>query len=148
MWHEPDLKRTIGAARNWLCEHARGQIVAHFDDDDFSAPGRLEDQLASFGPGVEVVAYCIMRFTDGRKWWMYTAPPHCAIGSSLCYRRSFWERNRFPDEQIGEDKALIEAAYKIRSLVTAPAGEQMWASIHPGNTSARRLKAKEWRELK
>jgi glycosyltransferase involved in cell wall biosynthesis len=39
------IKHSIGAKRNLGCEAARGEIIAHWDDDDYSAPGRLEDQV-------------------------------------------------------------------------------------------------------
>ena len=31
---------SIGAKRNSACQLARGDIIAHWDDDDHSAPGR------------------------------------------------------------------------------------------------------------
>ena len=34
-------RRTIGAKRNLACEQARGEIIAHWDDDDWYAPDRL-----------------------------------------------------------------------------------------------------------
>ena len=39
-------KTEIGAKRNFGVERAAGEIVAHWDDDDYSAPGRLADQIA------------------------------------------------------------------------------------------------------
>src|SRR5258708_22995278 len=35
----------IGAKRNYGCERAAGEIIGHFDDDDYSAPGRLADHV-------------------------------------------------------------------------------------------------------
>src|SRR3954465_8432998 len=36
----------IGAKRNWGCQRATGELIAHWDDDDYSAPTRLADQVA------------------------------------------------------------------------------------------------------
>src|SRR5260221_9141430 len=36
----------IGAKRNAAIGLARGKLIAHWDDDDFSAPGRLSNQVA------------------------------------------------------------------------------------------------------
>src|SRR5690348_4458021 len=37
---------TIGAKRNYGCAHACGEIIAHWDDDDYSAQQRLTEQVA------------------------------------------------------------------------------------------------------
>jgi glycosyltransferase involved in cell wall biosynthesis len=38
-------KRSLGALRNLAVAEARGTLVAQWDDDDWYAPGRLEEQL-------------------------------------------------------------------------------------------------------
>src|SRR3712207_6562734 len=40
-----DKKLTVGAKRNLACEAARGEVVAHWDDDDWHAPRRLSYQV-------------------------------------------------------------------------------------------------------
>src|SRR5262249_39730198 len=37
-------RSTIGAKRNLACEQAQGDIIAHWDDDDWYAPDRLRYQ--------------------------------------------------------------------------------------------------------
>ena len=44
--HAPG-EMSIGAKRNALCDVARSEIIAHFDDDDFYAPHYLEGMLSS-----------------------------------------------------------------------------------------------------
>ena len=39
-----DSNRGVAEARNTLLAHARGAVIAFFDDDDESVPGRLEQQ--------------------------------------------------------------------------------------------------------
>lgn len=142
-------RRTIGAARNWLCERARGEIIAHFDDDDFSAPGRLADQVQRLrDSGKDVTGYFSMRFTDGQKWWEYRGSPDYALGTSLVYRRAWWARNRFdPRLQVGEDNAFVARARAQAQIISVEAGELMYATNHAGNTSPRNLKGKSWREI-
>src|SRR5689334_4653100 len=36
---------SLGAKRNFACEQARGDIIAHWDDDDWHAPRRLSTQV-------------------------------------------------------------------------------------------------------
>jgi glycosyltransferase involved in cell wall biosynthesis len=43
--HEPKVM-TIGAKRNELCRAAKGEIIVHFDDDDFYAPHYIQDMVS------------------------------------------------------------------------------------------------------
>ena len=63
----------VAAARNTIVEHAKGEYVAFFDDDDESLPERLGKQyerLSQFQrehPGVPVLCYCHRRFFQNGK---------------------------------------------------------------------------------
>src|SRR4051794_21540808 len=39
------IRQRIGPKRNQACDAARGEIIVHWDDDDWSAPWRLSYQL-------------------------------------------------------------------------------------------------------
>lgn len=135
----------IGDKRNFGCELARGEVIAHWDDDDFSARRRLADQLDRLAQSRKAVTgYSRMRFTDGTRWWQFSGGHDRALGTSLCYRKSWWERNRFLSLQIGEDNHFAFNAWCAEQLVTADAGELMYATIHPGNTSPRSLSGSDW----
>jgi DNA-binding transcriptional LysR family regulator len=135
----------IGEKRNFGCDRASGEIIAHWDDDDFSAPARLSDQVHRLlQSGKPVTAYHSMHFTDGREWWQYRGNSGVAIGSSLCFRKSWWREHPFPAKQVGEDGEFARAALRAGQLITAPAGLLMAASIHPGNTSPRQLSGHPW----
>jgi O-antigen biosynthesis protein len=131
---------TIGDKRNFGCEHAPGEFIAHFDDDDYSAPGRLADQLGRLHEsGMSVTGYNSMRFTDGERWWKYAGTVNYALGTSLLYRKDWWLRNRFRSLQVGEDNQFVAQAFASGELATADAGDLMHATIHAGNTSPRSL---------
>lgn len=132
-------KPSIGALRNAGCEAARGEVIAHFDDDDFSHPGRLQDQIERLcsSPACHVTGYRTMRFTDGSQWWQYQGPTKYALGTSLVYWREWWKMHRFAEIQVGEDNGFVAQATARGGLVSADAGEMMWATIHSGNTSPR-----------
>ena len=103
-----DGRPEIGAKRNYGCARAAGDVIAHFDDDDYSAPGRLADQIARLlESGKAVTGFHSMRFTDGLRWWKYEGTRNYALGTSLCYRRSWWREHSFPAIQIGEDNAMV-----------------------------------------
>jgi hypothetical protein len=63
---------TIGAKRNLACEQARGELIVHWDDDDWSAPWRLDYQIDMFSSQeVDVSGLSALLFCDptaGRAW--------------------------------------------------------------------------------
>lgn len=142
-------KPDIGSARNLGCARALGSVICTWDDDDYSAPDRIRDQLDRLvASGKAVTAYTSMRFTDGRRWWLYSGNGKYAPGSSLLYWRDWWKDHPFPAIPVGEDNAFILAARNRGEIVFADAGDLMWCSIHQGNTSPRQLRGKAWREIK
>lgn len=138
----------IGIARNLGCEQAHGEIICHWDDDDYSAPNRITDQVGRLlDTGKAVTGYSSMRFTDGRRNWQYSGSAGYALGTSLCYRRDFWQVNRFPPEQVGEDNSFVARARARGAIVSVDAGDLMFATIHGGNTSPRQLTGGNWRQI-
>ena len=140
---------TVGEKRNFGADLAMGQIIAHFDDDDYSAPGRLTDQIGRMEKsGKAVTGYSNMLFTDGQHWWRYRGVGNYAVGTSFCYRKDWWQQHKFPAKQVGEDGDFMKMANSERQLIAVDAGELMVASVHAGNTSPRRLSGGQWTELK
>lgn len=138
----------IGEKRNLGVQMAQGEIIAHWDDDDYSAPERLEDQIGRLtGSGKSVTGYRTMRFTDGFRWWLYGGDAITALGTSLCYRRDWGLDHPFPVVQIGEDNLFVSAAARAKQLITAESLEFMHATIHPGNTSPRKTDSPNWKKL-
>lgn len=140
--------RTIGEKRNHGIGLAAGAIIAHWDDDDWSAPERLEDQVFRLvESGKAVTGYHTMAFTNGNRSWRYAGSPNYAIGTSLCFRREWWQAHPFPAKQIFEDGDFVSAAHQADQLISVDAGERMVATVHPGNTSPRRLNESPWERL-
>jgi hypothetical protein len=86
-----------------------------------------------------VVGFHSMRFTDGAKWWKYEGTRNYALGTSLCYRREWWQKHPFESKNIGEDNAFVAVASAAKQLISDDAGELMVAMNHPGNTSPRSM---------
>lgn len=129
---------TIGSKRNAGNASTACDVICHFDSDDFSDAGRVADQVGRLqSSGKAVTGYRTMRFTDGNQWWTYHGVPYFTLGTSLCYRRDWWDSHPFPDKHIQEDCAFMYAAQEAEQLVSAEAGDLMHATIHPGNTSCR-----------
>lgn len=139
---------SIGAKRNYGCERAQSPLVAHWDDDDYSAPGRLADQVGRLlDSGKAATGYRSMRFTDGREWWEFRRSDCHAIGTSLVYRREWALAHAFRAIQQGEDYYFVLEAAARGQLSVSDAGDLMYATIHPNNTSARSLTGDSWRKL-
>lgn len=140
-------RMTVGQKRNLGVRLAEGYLIAHFDDDDVSAPDRLDTQVGQIlGANANVVGYRDVVFADGKqRFFRMTGDPGYAAGTSLLYRRDWALENPFPEIQQGEDNAFISKAGP--SLVTVPSGDRIIARIHSGNTVKKRPGGKGWTRL-
>lgn len=110
-----DQKITLGAKLNLACTYAAGDILAHWDDDDWYADHRLSYQVAAMQQkgvklcGINQLLYLDLRTQDA---YLYAYPPNQKVwlsGSSLCYTKDLWERIRFVDTNIGMDGLFVWA---------------------------------------
>lgn len=141
---------TVGEKRNFGCANAHGEIIAHWDDDDYSAAGRLADQVNRLlESGKACTGYYSMRFTNGSRWWRYTYGygPIYSLGTALCYRRDWWVTHPFKPIQVEEDVLFVKAAQNAGQILAADAGDLMYATIHDQNTSPRSIRGGFWKEI-
>lgn len=139
---------TIGLKRNVACKEAKGEIICHWDDDDYSASGRLAEQVSMLMDGKSVAAYSTLIFKGETGTYRYAGIPNCTgIGTSLCYLKTWWESHPFPDKHVGEDGDFAMDAAREKQLISRDGGEMIIASIHPGNTSPRHVEGAQWRKL-
>jgi ADP-heptose:LPS heptosyltransferase/SAM-dependent methyltransferase len=142
--------KTLGGKRNAAVEAAGGEIILHWDDDDWYAPGRIRAQVeALLASGADLCGLDRPLFVDtaGRSAWQYVYPPGGAPwvhGATFCYRRDLWRSRRFDNIQVGEDTrfAAAVAADKLCRMGEAPIFVGL---IHPGNTSRKNLGDPRWR---
>jgi O-antigen biosynthesis protein len=134
-------RQTIGWKRNWLCGRARGELIFHWDDDDFSFPDRIAAQLADVEahPEAAVYGFRTLHFWDSvtRQAWLYSGRQNWALGTTLCYRRSYWSSNKFPNDQVGEDMEFVKRAARQQKMFGRESGGLMVARNHGANTSGR-----------
>jgi hypothetical protein len=149
VYHRTHGGRTIGALRNeanaWGCSGEgviRPDILAHFDDDDYSHPRRIAEQVACLRvSAADAVGYNQMLFWDETvgEAWLYRHPdPSYCLGTSLMYWRETWERKAFEPSSRGEDRTFINGLMTVGhgSLLIA-VKPRMIARIHSANTCAR-----------
>lgn len=136
-----DTPLSIGAKRNLMCEHARGDIIAHWDDDDWSAAHRVSSQVSALcASDAAVCGLSRLWFYEpqARRAWEYVYPegaPAWVAGGTLCYRRSLWQRHPFSDVPVGEDTRFV---WSFDDPCLALADTSLYvATIHARNTSMR-----------
>lgn len=136
-------ERRIGAKRNLACQAAPGDIIMHFDSDDWSDPRRMADQVARLQQSGKMVAgYHSMFFYSefGGTAYKYENDASYAIGTSLAYTRFFWENHPFADPADDhEDNAFVKQALDCQQLASVDAHSLMVARIHKGNMVAKEL---------
>jgi hypothetical protein len=140
---------TIGAKRNLACEQARGELVVHWDDDDWSAPRRLRYQVEMFyNQDVDVSGLSALYFCDpaGGRAWRYEYPAErrpWVTDATFCYRRRFWEDAPFPDTSFGIDTSYLwqDPPKRVGAL---PDSSFYVALVHQGNTSRKDIHDAWW----
>lgn len=141
----------LGEKRNLACRMATGDVIAHWDDDDWSAPWRLTYQVAGLREtGSEVCGLSEVFFFDPRtgRAWRYVHPPKGArpwvAGGTLCYTKSFWLGHSFAEVNVGEDTRFV---YNGRPRIAALRDPNFYvAMIHARNTSPKRPGGSRWRK--
>jgi glycosyltransferase involved in cell wall biosynthesis len=148
-YHRQEGRQTVGAKRNAAIEASRGEIVIHWDDDDWMDPCRISIQVAglvSSGAdicGASEVVFCEM--ANGRLW-LYRYPEtgrRWLCGGTLCYRRSLWTHKQFSAISDGEDTRFVWAPPQGEMLDIKPF-TRLVAMIHPGNTCTKQIASPYW----
>lgn len=159
---------TVGCLRNEAIEdskhgHTGADIIIHFDDDDWSHPNRIAEQVALLqSSGADAVGYNEMLFWREPQYternyrqevtgeaWLYSSPsPRYILGTSFCYWRHTWEKRPFEATDArtgnGEDTIWLQGVKSV-GVSSRPIDEdppmstreqpRMIASIHGANTS-------------
>ncbi len=130
---------TVGQKRNAGCDVATwSDIIAIWDDDDYSAPQRLEHQVQCIlESGKQLTGYHTMKLTDGKNWWRYAGGENFTIATSMMFWRSWWKQHPFEPLQCGQDEEMCYYTRAQRQLDARPDMDLMFYTVHPGNTSPR-----------
>src|ERR1035441_4987246 len=137
---------SLGQKRNIACENANGEIIAHFDDDDWSSPERLTECVeVLLAKKVFLTGYRVNRFyeVDTKLARIWDGGPNWVQGATFCYAKSFWRNHKFADIATGEDlKFLFEAGL----LFTMNGIDRVVARDHSDNTWPRKIHyQKDWK---
>jgi hypothetical protein len=100
----------IGRKRNRASADARGEILIHWDDDDWHAPDRIERQVRALLEYPEAAVCGTSVYFAWDAGGRYACEQRDRLGvlcGSLCYRRSAWVEQPFDEvERSGEANAF------------------------------------------
>jgi glycosyltransferase involved in cell wall biosynthesis len=128
-------KQSLGALRNLAVAEARGSIVAQWDDDDWYAPQRLEEQVGALEERGRPA--CVLA-----RWTIYDTATQQAYMSA----RRAWEGSLVAEKSVlpayediarGEDTAVIARLMAEEKLVGLDRPELYIYVHHGANTWAR-----------
>jgi glycosyltransferase involved in cell wall biosynthesis len=127
----------VGALRNLGTSSATGDICITIDEDDWSHPERVGEQVGRLiGTGKQVTGFHSIYYFDMSnsgtyKYWFEPNRPHVpyACGSSQCYKRSWWDKHKFPETGI-EDYAFQGEALAANELDSVDGAELLVARAH------------------
>jgi glycosyltransferase involved in cell wall biosynthesis len=149
--HRLDQRMVLGAKRNLACSLAEGELIAHWDDDDWQARDRLAVQTARLlSTGASVCGMSAIEFyaPDRKQAWHYRWPSHrrpWLAGTSLLYTRRLWQRVPFAEVATGEDTRFVWRA--VDSGVVSSKASSVIGIVHPGNTVPKNGKGTYWRAI-
>ena len=146
-----DRRQSVGAKRNLACRHAVGDIILHWDDDDWAAPWRISYQVSQLlETGAQICGLNRILYYQPAKnlAWEYRYPENSAQpwvgGNTLCYRKSFWQRHPFPEIDVGEDARFVAHARPDQVLRLANQNFIV-AMIHQANVSRKITAGSYWK---
>jgi glycosyltransferase involved in cell wall biosynthesis/cyclopropane fatty-acyl-phospholipid synthase-like methyltransferase len=141
--------RSLGVKRNLACEQARGEVILHWDDDDWMASWRISYQVHHLMEAdADICGIARMYFfaPHREQAWLYVFPEEARPwvgGGSLCYTKAIWREDPFRDVTIGEDNQFLQGEHPKRVAVLEDPRFYV-ALVHPENTSPKVTEDSRW----
>jgi O-antigen biosynthesis protein len=149
-YHRLPARHALGAKRNMACEMARGEVILHWDDDDWMAERRIAYQVAALAnrpqPSVCGLSSLYFCHLHGDRAWLYVYPDNgrpWVAGGTLCYRKELWRQHRFHEIDDGEDTRFVSS---LPAGAVVPLADNRFyvATVHDANTSPKRTADSRW----
>jgi glycosyltransferase involved in cell wall biosynthesis len=138
-------QKSIGLKRNLACDQANGEIIVHWDDDDWHATDWISAEvyfLTTYNAdltGMQHIYY--YSAPDNKLYWVKRTykdgsnPLNWVHGATLAYWKSFWFANPFKDLSQGEDDDFIQTSKA--KLKVHDYKDGYVCILHPHNTVIR-----------
>lgn len=137
-------KQSIGNKRNLAVEKSRGEIILHWDDDDWYGPERISYQLNEMTKKSGQISGLETGFLFNiveNQFWQCEAKLHARMfyadvhGGTLMFHKSVWERSaKFPNTSLAEDAGFLAAAARKRVKIVKVINKGVYVYIrHDSN---------------
>lgn len=147
-YHRLVSKITIGEKRNIACSYATGEIIVHFDDDDWYCSSWISKIVEKLCNEVDVTGLSSLYFKsdDLQQAWIYTYPVNgkpWVHGATFGYWKHVWEKHPFSMINIGEDNQFL---WDKKDIVISSLHfqEGYIGSVHSNNTSPKYTASERW----
>ena len=131
---------SLSAKRNAGIREARGEYIIHFDDDDWSGPRRIEDQMTTLlqcpgylnpNPVLSSYTRCFWWDRVTKRASFYNCPVPAGGGPMFCYKRGFALDNPWDESVVtSEDMPFVKAALKMGYVPVTDAGDNLVLTQH------------------
>lgn len=146
-----DAATPIGTKLNLACSHSRGDLIAHWEDDDWMAPDRLRTQVARLLQSdmeatrpVEILHYWMAK----GQAWLYHSEDNVHFRMTcgpVLYRRSAWQKRPFEDSN-GRVVSPFPRGVHPEKILIEPDAPYYVKLIHTGNANSRNLRDAFWHQ--
>lgn len=138
-----------GVLRNLACEAATGEIIAHWDDDDWQASWRVSYQVACLLKAqADICGLQTVYFYEPatNRAWQYRYPADerpWVYSATFCFTKAFWERNPFPATRVATGTGFL---WNNRPKTILPLEDSRFyvGTIHARNVSPKRPQPPRW----
>lgn len=130
-----DPGKTLGDLRNLSLDIARGELMSHWDDDDWFHPERLARQQAALGDKAACWTTATLMHMDDPVWIErpYVGYFKGGAPSTILHRRR--DEIRYPSERKGEDSTFRDHWIRLGSVMMGPEHAGLLIRcFHGGNT--------------
>jgi len=131
--------KSLGLKRNFACERAQGEIIMHWDDDDYYEHDWISKQIMFLEKsGADICGLNKIVFFSPlvKRFWNYENKDEerpWLSGATLAYWKSFWQDHPFIDINVGEDYDYI---WNTGAKIFAhDYSEGFIATLHNANTT-------------
>lgn len=138
---------SIGGMRNAAVRAAQGEIIVHWDDDDWHGPRRLSRQAAPLLQGIAEISGLndTLFLALGRYEYWEASPDLFARlfvenvhGGTLMFRRRLWERSGpYPEISLREDAELLMKSVRDGARLCRLPGREDYVYVRHGSNSWR-----------
>ena len=107
-YFKSEEKKSLGFKRNFLAEQAKGQILVHFDDDDYYPSNRISHAVQMLSKSERLIAGSSMMYMYNAfvNKVFVTGPfgPNHATAGTFAYKKEYLDKCAFDNEKMAQEE--------------------------------------------